>query len=73
MYGRVRGYQYSGADGKCLNHFSNGRSPSMEGPNIDGVSIAHDMNPRQHIRTFIASQDENYNDWRIVHKTIVSY
>ena len=70
MYGRVRGYQYSGVDGIYLNHFSNGGSPSLEGPNIVGVSITHDMNPCQHIWTFI---DENDYDWRIVDKTMVSY
>ena len=58
--GRVRGYQYSGVDGIYQN---NGGSSSLEGPYVDGVSITHGTNPRQHIWTFIVGQDENQNAW----------
>ena len=60
--GRVRGYQYSGVDGIYQN-YGNG-SPLLEGPYVDGVSITHGMNPRQHIWTFVVGQDENENAYQ---------
>ena len=58
--GRVRGYQYNGVDDIYQN---NGGTHSLEGPYVDGISITHGSNPRRHIWTFVAGQDENDNVW----------
>ena len=58
--GRVRGYQYKGVDGIYENNFG---SSSLEGAYVDGLSITHGSNPRQHIWTYIAGQGEDDNQW----------
>ena len=58
--GQARGYQYRGVDGIYDNNLG---SSSLEGAYVDGLSITHGSNPRQHIWTYIAGQGENDNQW----------
>ena len=52
--GQVRGYQYGFVDGIYDNI-------GIDGNYVDGVSITHGSNPRQHIWTYIAGLTENDN------------
>ena len=58
--GRVRGYQQGGLDGIYPN---NGGPFSLEGYYVDGVSITHGSNPRQHVWTFVGGQGEGDALW----------
>ena len=49
MRGRVRGYQYASPDA------FNGMYEDIDDPYVDGVSITHGQNPRQHIYTFASA------------------
>ena len=51
--GKIIGYQDRTPDG-----FANGRSNSIDGAYVDGISLTHGSNPRQHIWTFAAALDE---------------
>ena len=51
--GKIIGYQYWTPDG-----FGNGRSHSIDGAYVDGISLTHGSSPRQHIWTFAAALDE---------------
>ena len=54
--GQVIGYQYGSCD--AIEPHS-GRSKSINGAYVDGVSITHG-NPRKHVWTFMAALQENY-------------
>ena len=54
--GRVIGYQYGSPD--AIQPHS-GRSKSINGAYVDGVSLTHG-NPRQYVWTFMAALQENY-------------
>ena len=51
--GKIIGYQDRTPDG-----FGNGWSNSIDGAYVDGISLTHGSNPRQHIWTFAAALDE---------------
>jgi hypothetical protein len=51
--GQVIAYQFG-----TTNAFATGRSYTIDGPYVDGVSLTHG-NPRQHIWTFAAARTEN--------------
>ena len=55
--GQVRGYQFGWPDA-----FYHGYSQNIDGYYVDGVSITHDSNPRQHIWTYAVGHDENSTD-----------
>ena len=58
--GRVRGYELGAVpDGIYPNHRG---SPYIDGVYVDGVSITHGSNPRQHIWTYIAGHVEDSNN-----------
>lgn len=57
--GQVRGYQFGSVDG--INRNREGQTLGIDDPYADGVSITHGSNPRQHIWTYIAGQDETTN------------
>ena len=56
--GRVIGYQYATPDA-IEPHPQTGRSKSINGAYVDGVSLTRG-NPRQHIWTFMAALQENF-------------
>uniref|UniRef100_A0A1X7UCU7 Fibrinogen C-terminal domain-containing protein n=1 Tax=Amphimedon queenslandica TaxID=400682 RepID=A0A1X7UCU7_AMPQE len=49
--GQARGYQSGGPDGIYPNH-GVGSSDNIDGAYVDGLSITHGSNPRQHIWTY---------------------
>ena len=49
VYGQARGYQFGLSDGIYPNY---GGSPNIDGAYVDGLSITHGSNPRQHIWTY---------------------
>ena len=51
--GQARGYQSGGTDGIYPNGYG-GDSDSIDGAYVDGLSITHGSNPRQHIWTYAA-------------------
>ena len=55
--GQVRGYQFGWPDA-----FYHGYSQNIDGYYVDGVSITHDSNPRQHIWTYAVGHDESRTD-----------
>ena len=56
VYGRVIGYQYYST---CA--FGQGSVRTIDGAYVDGVSITHGLNPRNHIWTFAVGYDELTN------------
>ena len=54
--GRVNGYQYHSID--AFGPYYNNRHITIDGTYIDGVSITHGHNPRKHIWSFAAANDE---------------
>uniref|UniRef100_A0A1X7T1D9 Fibrinogen C-terminal domain-containing protein n=1 Tax=Amphimedon queenslandica TaxID=400682 RepID=A0A1X7T1D9_AMPQE len=51
--GQARGYQFGGTDGIYPNGgLSGGGSDNIDGAYVDGLSITHESNPRQHIWTY---------------------
>ena len=54
--GWVAGYQYSSNDGFKRYGSSCGNPCTIEGPYVDGVSITHGQNPRQHLWSYAAGQ-----------------
>ena len=55
--GQARGYQFGWPDGIYQN---NGGSPNIDGAYVDGLSITHGSNPRQHIWTYaVGSYEED--------------
>uniref|UniRef100_A0A1X7TDT7 Fibrinogen C-terminal domain-containing protein n=1 Tax=Amphimedon queenslandica TaxID=400682 RepID=A0A1X7TDT7_AMPQE len=57
--GQARGYQFGGTDGIYPNH--GGGSPNIDGAYVDGLSITHGSNPRQHIWTYAVGIFEDLN------------
>uniref|UniRef100_A0A1X7TMQ2 Uncharacterized protein n=1 Tax=Amphimedon queenslandica TaxID=400682 RepID=A0A1X7TMQ2_AMPQE len=55
--GQARGYQYGPPDGFYPN--IGGGSPNIDGAYVDGLSITHGSNPRQHIWTYVVGNTEN--------------
>ena len=55
--GQARGYQFATTDGIYPNY--NGGSPNIDGAYVDGLSITHGSNPRQHIWTYAVGNTEN--------------
>ena len=53
--GRVRGYEISSVD--AFSQLSNYKT--IDTPYVDGISITHGQNPRQHIWTYGAGHDGN--------------
>ena len=51
--GKIIGYQDETPDA-----FGEGQTQSIDGTYVDGISLTHGMNPRQHIWTFAAALDE---------------
>ena len=59
--GRVRGYELGAAPDSIYPNHGAG-SPNIDGVYVDGVSITHGSNPRQHIWTYTAGHAEDSND-----------
>ena len=47
-----------------LSDFGRGDNPTIDSNYVDGVSLTHGSNPRQHIWTFAAALDEFTNTFR---------
>ena len=61
IYGRVNARQSGSLDG--FENFSNNRplTPTLEDNYVDGVSLTHGSNPRNHIWTFVAGESTTPN------------
>ena len=55
--GQARGYQHGNSDAIYPNY--GGGSPNIDGAYVDGLSITHGSNPRQHIWTYAVGNTEN--------------
>ena len=55
--GQARGYQHGGPDSIYPN--KEGGSPNIDGAYVDGLSITHGSNPRQHIWTYAVGAYED--------------
>ena len=54
--GKIVGYQYYSND--AFNPFSNNQALTLDGAYVDGISLTHGTNPRNHIWTFTNALDE---------------
>ena len=52
--GQVRGYQYNSPDAFGYDHI--GKNEGIDTHYVDGISITHGQNSRQHIWTYVAGQ-----------------
>ena len=59
--GQARGYQFGNTDGIYPNY--GGGSDNIDGAYVDGLSITHGSNPRQHIWTYAVGSIEDYTDF----------
>ena len=55
--GQVRGYEYNSPDAFGYMHF--GKNEGIDTHYVDGISITHGQNPRQHIWTYAAGHSGN--------------
>uniref|UniRef100_A0A1X7UDL9 Fibrinogen C-terminal domain-containing protein n=1 Tax=Amphimedon queenslandica TaxID=400682 RepID=A0A1X7UDL9_AMPQE len=55
--GQARGYQFGGTDGIYPNR--EGGTDNIDGAYVDGLSITHGSNPRQHIWTYVVGVFED--------------
>ena len=53
--GKIIGYQDESPDG-----FQHAQSQSIDGAYVEGISLTHGSNPREHIWTFVAASDERH-------------
>ncbi len=58
--GRIDAYQYSSTD--AFRPYFNNRALTIDDTYVDGVSLTHGQNPRDHIWTFAAAADEVRSD-----------
>ena len=69
--GKVLAYQVGIPNAFGINHF--GVAPSIDSYYVDGVSLTHGSNPREHIWTFAAARDEYGVDYNGAHVCECSY
>ena len=55
--GQVRGYEYNSPDAFGYKHF--GKNEGIDTYYVDGISITHGQNPRQHIQTYADGHSGN--------------
>ena len=57
--GRVRAYQVGRTN--AFRGFNRGEQTTLDAAYVNGISITHGSNPRQHVWTFAAAQHESYS------------
>ena len=66
--GKIIGYQFDNTQAfrPYIYHYDTGRSRTIDGFYVDGVSLTHGQSPRQHIWTFASALTDSYTSTRSI-------